>query len=234
MRSKQKEKDETDQEWRFHRMWPVNQRLSAMCHVCSTLLEDSGDCLSIVLSIIDVCLLPSPAWSAFPVQLLLQGDGLLRRPQTCARPLFYGTHGNFNSPGTELNSEIESFLLWLSTLIYIIIYKLSTWRCAPWLPAIPPPIMSREPSISSKDPSEKVSQDTFGRSEVDSSQIDVAARIAIGGHDENISEEQARNLKYAGEAVYWLLTYWQGPCRRKIDWNLIPLMCCEWAQHVNA
>lgn len=62
--------------------------------------------------------------------------------------------------------------------------------------------MSREPSISSKDPSEKVSQDTFGRSEVDSSQIDVAARIAFGGHDENISEEQARNLKYAGEAVY--------------------------------
>lgn len=57
--------------------------------------------------------------------------------------------------------------------------------------------MSKEPSISSREASEKVSPGAFGGDmELDSSQIDVAAQIAIGGYGETISEEQAHKLKY--------------------------------------
>ena len=50
--------------------------------------------------------------------------------------------------------------------------------------------MSRDPSVSSKDASEKVSPDDLGHIQ-DFSEIDVAAQIAVGGYGETITDEQA-------------------------------------------
>ena len=61
--------------------------------------------------------------------------------------------------------------------------------------------MSRELSVSSKEASEKVSSENLGRIQVDFSEIDVAAQIAIGVYGETITDEQARKLKCVNENI---------------------------------
>ena len=58
--------------------------------------------------------------------------------------------------------------------------------------------MSRDPSVSSKKASEKVSPDDLDHIQ-DFSKIDVAAQIAVGGYGETITDEQARELKCVSE-----------------------------------
>ena len=76
-----------------------------------------------------------------------------------------------------------------------------SFRPSPDSPAIPPVVMSKDPSISSRNESEKAPDLAL------SDQVDVAAQIAVGGYGETITEEQARRLRYIAKSCAPVLSY---------------------------